>query len=81
MKISAITCKTHRNSILVQIEPFHFLNFCNLILYHLELLFVMKTVRNLIPHLIYFKHRKPLKIHNLKSITPKIMIPVPRILF
>jgi hypothetical protein len=28
----------------------------------------MKTVRNLIPHLIYFKHIKPLKIHNLKSI-------------
>jgi hypothetical protein len=41
----------------------------------------MKTVRNLIPHLIYFKPIKPLKIHNLKSITPKIMIPVPRILF
>jgi hypothetical protein len=41
----------------------------------------MKTVRNLIPHLIYFKHIKPLKILNLKPITPKIMIPVPRILF
>jgi hypothetical protein len=41
----------------------------------------MKTVRKVIPHLIYFKHMKPLKIHNLKSITPKIMIFVPRILF
>jgi hypothetical protein len=41
----------------------------------------MKTVINLIPHLIQFKHMKPLKIHTLKSITPKIMIPVPRILF
>jgi hypothetical protein len=39
----------------------------------------MKTVRNLIPHLIHFKYIKSLKIHNLKSITPKIMIPVPRI--
>jgi hypothetical protein len=34
----------------------------------------MKTVINLIPHLIYFKHIKPLKIHNLKSITPKIIV-------
>jgi hypothetical protein len=41
----------------------------------------MKTVRNLIPYLVYFKHIKPLKIHNLKSITPKLIILVPVILF
>jgi hypothetical protein len=41
----------------------------------------MKPVRKLISHLTLFKHIKPLEIHILKSITPKLMIPVPRILF
>jgi hypothetical protein len=41
----------------------------------------MKTVRKIISHLILFKHIKPSEIHISKSTTPKIMIPVPRILF
>jgi hypothetical protein len=41
----------------------------------------MKTVRKIVSHLILFKHIKPLEIHILKSITPKIMIHVLRILF
>ena len=41
----------------------------------------MKTERNLIPHLIYFKQMKPLKIHSLKSVTTKLINPVPVILF
>jgi hypothetical protein len=41
----------------------------------------MKIVRKLISHFIRSKHIKPLEIHILKSITPKIMIPVPKILF
>jgi hypothetical protein len=41
----------------------------------------MKTVRKIISHLNLFQAHKTFEIHILKSITPKLMIPVPRILF
>jgi hypothetical protein len=66
---------------LVQINPFQFLKFCNIILYHLESLFCHENSKKNNFSLTYFKHIKPLEIHILKSITPKIMIHVPRILF
>jgi predicted transcriptional regulator len=41
----------------------------------------MKTIIKIISHLILFKYLKHLEIHISKSITPKVMIPVPRISF
>jgi hypothetical protein len=39
MEIISRTYKIHKNSYEVQIYPFQFLKFCNIILYHLESLF------------------------------------------
>jgi hypothetical protein len=41
----------------------------------------MKTLVKLISHLIIYQAHKPSEIHILKSITLKLMIHVPRILF
>jgi hypothetical protein len=46
------------NSYELQIDPFQFLKFCNIIVYHLKSLVDMKTVVKLISHLVLFQAHK-----------------------
>ena len=82
MKINPRIVYSIENAYEPQITPFQFLKFYNFIIYHLEPLFYHDNSKKINFSFNPISSTLNLeKIHILKPITPKIMIPVPRILF